>query len=59
MKFLGFLLLLAGWLIAVAAVAMLTAAGPRAGFVLAAIGVESLGLVLFVRAHLVPGSGRD
>lgn len=59
MKFLGFVLLLAGWLIAVATIAMLAAAGPRVGFVLAAIGVEILGLVLFIRAHLVPGSDRD
>lgn len=59
MKFLGFVLLLAGWLITVAAVAMLAAVGPRAGFVLAAVGVEILGLVLFIRAHLVPGSDRD
>jgi hypothetical protein len=53
MKLAGFLLLLAGWLIVIAAVALLAVAPQRAGFVLAGIGVESLGLILAVRSHLV------
>jgi len=53
MKIAGFLLLIAGWLLVVAALAMLRAAGPRAAFVLAGVGVEVLALVLVFRAHLV------
>jgi hypothetical protein len=54
MKILGFLLLLAGWGLALAALILLGAAGPRAAFVLAGVGVEIVGLVLVIRAHLVP-----
>lgn len=51
MKLLGFGLLLAGWAISIAAVALL-AAGLRTVFVLAGMGVEVLGLILAIRAHL-------
>jgi hypothetical protein len=51
MKALGFLLLLAGWIIALAAVVLLRMAPQRAVFVLAGIGVEALGLLLVARAH--------
>lgn len=54
MKLLGFLLLAAGWGIVLAAVALLSSALPRAGFVLAGIGVEVLGLVLVIRSHPIP-----
>jgi len=54
MKFLGFLLLLAGWGIVLTAVALLGTAGARAAFVLAGMGVEILGLVLVIRAHPAP-----
>jgi hypothetical protein len=54
MKFLGFLLLLAGWGIVLTAIALLAAGAPRAAFVLAGIGVEILGLVLVIRAHPAP-----
>ena len=53
MKLAGLLLLVAGWVIALAAVALLPSAGARAGFVLAGIGIELFGLALAVRAHLV------
>ena len=53
MKLAGFLLLLAGWTIVLSAVTLLASAGQRAGFVLAGIGVEAVGLVLAVRSHLV------
>jgi hypothetical protein len=53
MKLAGFLLLVAGWAIVVAAIALLPAAGARAGFVLAGIAVEFFGLALAVCAHLV------
>ena len=52
MKLAGFLLLLAGWVIVLAAVVLLAPALPRAGFVLAGIGVEVVALILFARSHL-------
>lgn len=53
MKLSGFLLLLAGWAIVVAALVLLPAAGSRVAFVLAGVAVQILGLVLTVRAHQV------
>jgi len=58
MKLAGFLLLVAGWAIVISAVALLASAPQRAGFVLAGIGVEALGLVLAVRSHLVLSGDR-
>lgn len=52
MKLSGFLLLLAGWGLVLAALVLLKADAPRAGFVLAGGGVEALGLFLFIRSHL-------
>jgi len=52
MKLLGFLLLVAGWLIVLSALALLGGAGPQAAFILAGVGVEVLGLVIVVRAHM-------
>lgn len=54
MKIAGFFLLLAGWVLVLAAIVLLPAASTRAVFLLAGIGVEILGLVLFARAHLTP-----
>jgi len=54
MKVAGFLLLPAGWALVLAAIALLPAAGPRAAFLLAGVGVEALGLVLAARSHLTP-----
>jgi len=53
MKLAGFFLLVAGWAIVVAAVALLPPAGPRTIFVIAGVAVELLGLALAVRSHLV------
>lgn len=53
MKLAGFLLLLAGWVIVLSAVALLPSPGVRTGFALSGIGVETLGLILAVRSHLV------
>ena len=58
MKLTGFLLLLAGWMIVLAAVALLRSAPPRAAFALSGLGVEALGLVLVARSHLVSRGGR-
>jgi len=54
MKVAGFLLLIAGWILVLAAIALLAAAGPRVAFLLAGLAVEALGLVLASRAHLTP-----
>jgi hypothetical protein len=53
MKLVGFLLLLAGWGIVLAAVALLVSGLARTSFVLSGIGVEVLGLVLVIRSHPV------
>jgi len=52
MKLTGFAMLLAGWGIVLAALVLLASEASRAGFVLAGVGVEALGLVFVVRSHL-------
>jgi len=51
MKLAGLFLLVAGWVIALGAVALLAASGARAGFVLAGLATELFGLALLVRSH--------
>ena len=51
MKLGGFLLLLSGWAIVVAALAMLHG-GALSAFIVAGLAVEILGLVLFVKSHI-------
>jgi hypothetical protein len=59
MKLLGFLLLLAGWLIVLAAILLLPSMAARASFVIAGMLVEILGFGVEVRAHLFsPGEIR-
>jgi len=58
MKLAGFLLLLAGWGIVLAAVVLLRSAASCASFVLAGIAVEVLGLIVVMRAHLMPRRAR-
>jgi hypothetical protein len=53
MKIAGFLLLLAGWLLALAAVVLLRPGPAQNAFVLAGVAVEILGLILAARSHLV------
>src|SRR2546428_11598174 len=57
MKLAGFLLLLAGWAIVVAAVVLLLPANARTIFVLAGVGVEIIGLTLVIRSN--PLAGRE
>src|SRR2546427_12566375 len=57
MKLAGFLLLLAGWAIVVAAVVLLLPANARTIFVLAGVGVEIIGLTLAIRSN--PLAGRE
>lgn len=59
MKIFGFLLLLAGWGLVLAALALLAASVPRTIFVLAGVCVELVGLALVIRAHLVPEGARE
>lgn len=59
MKLLGFLLLLAGWLLVLAAIVLLPSQAARVAFVFAGIAVEVLGFALVIRAHLLsPGELR-
>ena len=54
MKAVGFLLLLAGWFLALAAIVLFASPPLRGAFVLAGIAVEALGLILAFRSHLIP-----
>jgi hypothetical protein len=58
MKLAGLLLLVAGWGIVISAVALLPGPMARAGFVLAGVVVELLGLNLMVYSHLVLNTGK-
>jgi hypothetical protein len=58
MKTAGLLLLLSGWLLVLAALALLAPGVARNAFVAAGIAVEVLGLALALRAHLQPRSDR-
>ena len=50
-------MLLSGWIIVLAAVALLKSAVQLSSFVLAGLGVELLGLTLVVRSHFMPRGG--
>jgi len=52
MKIAGLFLLVAGWLLVLAAVVLLPPGAAQGAFVLAGIAVEALGLALAFRAHL-------
>jgi hypothetical protein len=58
MKLTGFLLLAGGWIIVLAAIALLPSGPSQVSFVLVALGVQMLGLTLVIRAHLLPGRER-
>ena len=59
MKLAGFLLLPAGWIIVLAAIALLRPGPAQPGFVFAGMGVEVLGLAFLVRSHAMPhGNGK-
>jgi len=58
-RLVGFLLLLAGWGLVLAAIGMLRSDGPRAAFVLAGVAVELLGLGLVGRSHLLALEEKD
>jgi hypothetical protein len=52
MRLLGFFLLFAGWLLVIAAIVLLSRAGPRAVFVVAGMAVEVAGFGLLAHSHL-------
>jgi hypothetical protein len=54
MKVLGFLMLLAGWFLVLAAIVLFASPPLRDAFVLAGVAVEALGLILAFRSHLIP-----
>jgi hypothetical protein len=54
MKVVGFLMLLAGWFLVLAAIVLFASPPLRAAFVLAGIAVEALGLTFAFRSHLIP-----
>lgn len=54
MKAVGFLMLLAGWFLALAAIVLFASTALRAAFVLAGIAVQALGLIFAFRSHLIP-----
>ena len=58
MELAGFLLLVAGWAIVSAAVALLKTLPLETAFVLAGVATEVVGLVLVIRAHLVVRAAR-
>jgi len=53
MKLSGFLLMASGWIIVLAAIALLPSTPAQPAFVFAGLGVELLGLTLVVRSHLI------
>jgi hypothetical protein len=52
MKLAGFLLLPAGWVIVLTAIAILPPGSARGTFLFAGLGVEALGMGLVIRAHI-------
>jgi len=51
MRAIGCVLMISGWLIALAALVLLTRIAQRYAFVLAGIGVEALGLALLAQSY--------
>jgi hypothetical protein len=58
MRLLGFFLQVAGWIIVLAAIALLQAAAQTA-FALAGVLVELLGVTVAVRSHLIPHGEKE
>jgi hypothetical protein len=54
MKVVGFLMLLAGWFLVLAAIVLFASPPLRAAFVLTGMAVEAFGLILAFRSHLIP-----
>ena len=54
MKVVGFLMMLAGWFLVLAAIVLFASPPLRSAFVLTGMAVEALGLILAFRSHLIP-----
>jgi hypothetical protein len=54
MKVVGFLMLLAGWFLVLAAIVLFPSPALRGAFALIGFAVEAVGLVFAFRAHLIP-----
>lgn len=52
MKYAGLLVMPAGFFLAIAAILLFPAPGPRAAFVVCGLAVESMGLAVAVRGHM-------
>jgi hypothetical protein len=59
MKAVGFLMLLAGWFLVLAAIVLFASAGMREAFVLVGVAVEGLGLFLAFQSHLIPKEDKE
>lgn len=59
MKAVGFLMLLAGWLLVLAAIVLFSAPPARTAFVCVGIAVEGLGLAMAFRSHLIPREEKE
>ena len=59
MRVVGFLMLLAGWFLVLAAVVLFPSPGIRAAFVLVGIAVEGVGLFIVFRSHLIPKEDKE
>lgn len=55
----GFLMLLGGWFLVLAAIVLFAAPPTRAAFVFVGIAVEAMGLTLVFRAHLIPREEKE
>ncbi len=58
MKTGGFLILLAGWFLILAALVLLPDGMARNAFIVAGLGVEAVGLFLAVKSHMRPAERR-
>jgi len=59
MKLAGLMLLVSGWIIVVAAIALLQTVTAQGGFLVAGMAVELLGLIVVFRAHLIRRRGAE
>jgi hypothetical protein len=59
MKAVGFLMLLAGWFLVLAAIVLFSSPPTRATFVCVGIAVEGVGLAMAFRSHLIPREEKE
>lgn len=59
MKAVGFLMLLAGWFLVLAAIVLFASPHTRGAFVVVGIAVEGLGMFLAFRSHLIPREDKE